>query len=110
MDSERPKNLNELELEQYNLVIEEQAFPFEEKSIKVHEKNMELLDRGIYNEWIENSLKKLAGLMPARYSKPEAASEFVEFLLPGDEVPVGDKKIFGDINRNVSSRQVALYE
>jgi len=110
MDSERPKNLNELELEQYNLVIEEQAFPFEEKSIKVHEKNMELLDRGIYNEWIENSLKKLASLMPARYSKPEAASEFVEFLLPGGEVPVGDKKIFGHIDRNASSRQVALYE
>lgn len=82
MGSERPDNLNALELEQYNLAIEEQAYPFEEKAIKVHEKNMELLGVGIYNEWIDNSLEKLAVLVPARYAKPEIGSEFVETIIP----------------------------
>ncbi|MFW2373475.1 MAG: tetratricopeptide repeat protein, partial [Gammaproteobacteria bacterium] len=82
MTSERPKNLNELELEQYELVIEEQAFPFEEKSINVHEKNMELLDLGIYNEWIDKSIEKLAAIVPARYAKPEVKSEFVRSMVP----------------------------
>jgi len=109
MDSERPKKLNELELEQYNLVIEEQAFPFEEKAIKVHEKNMELLDRGIYNIWIDNSLKKLSVLLPARYAKPEEASEFVEYLIPKIKVPVENKKISSDIRNMRFKNQLALY-
>ena len=45
------------------------AFPFEEKAIDVHEKNLELIRAGIYNAWIEKSLAKLAQLMPARYAK-----------------------------------------
>jgi TolA-binding protein len=80
MESERPKNLNELELEQYNLVLEEQAYPFEEKAITVHEKNIELLSIGIYNKWIDRSIEKLAVLMPARYAKSEQENTFVQSL------------------------------
>ena len=39
MSSERPKNLSKDEVEQYNVLLEEQAFPFEEKAIKLHEVN-----------------------------------------------------------------------
>ena len=39
------------------------AYPFEERSITVHEKNLELIRQGIYNAWIEKSLAKLADLM-----------------------------------------------
>ena len=67
INSERPDNLNAEELEQYELVIEDQAYPFEEKAINVHEKNLELLDAGVYNEWVDRSLAKLARLVPARY-------------------------------------------
>jgi TolA-binding protein len=81
LESERPDNLSAAELEQYELVLEEQAYPFEEKSIKVHEKNMELLASGIYNEWIDKSLAKLAVLMPARYAKQEQGSEFIETIM-----------------------------
>ncbi|TNF38492.1 MAG: tetratricopeptide repeat protein, partial [Gammaproteobacteria bacterium] len=84
INSERPTNLSALELEQYELVIEEQAYPFEEKTITVHEKNMELLTLGIYNSWIDKSLEKLAALLPARYAKPEEASEYVESIIEGD--------------------------
>jgi tetratricopeptide (TPR) repeat protein len=80
MESERPDGLNELELEQYNLVLEEQAYPFEEKAIDVHEKNIELLSIGIYNKWIDKSIEKLAVLMPARYAKSEQENTFVKSL------------------------------
>jgi hypothetical protein len=82
MNSERPTNLNAEELEQYELVIEDQAYPFEEKAISVHEKNMELLDVGIYNEWIDKSILKLAALMPARYAKTEQDSNVLTLIQP----------------------------
>ena len=80
MESERPGNLDDMELEQYNLVLEEQAYPFEEKAIDVHEKNIELLSIGIYNKWIDRSIEKLAVLMPARYAKSEQENTFVKSL------------------------------
>jgi tetratricopeptide (TPR) repeat protein len=82
MESERPDNLNALELEQYELAIEEQAYPFEEQSIKVHEKNIDLLSHGVYNAWIDKSLTKLATLVPARYAKFEESSGFIDSLGP----------------------------
>ncbi len=39
LNSERPKGLSALELEQYNVLLEEQAYPFEEKAIALHEAN-----------------------------------------------------------------------
>ena len=82
LESERPANLNDEELEQYELVIEEQAYPFEEKAISVHEKNMELLDVGIYNEWIDKSITKLSILLPARYAKTEQDSAIITLIQP----------------------------
>jgi hypothetical protein len=80
LESERPANLNDEELEQYELVIEDQAYPFEEKAINVHEKNMELLDVGIYNKWIDKSLAKLSVLLPARYAKTEQDSAIITLI------------------------------
>lgn len=70
MDSERPRNLNELELEEYEIMLEEQAFPFEEKAIDLHETNIARLPE-VYNEWTLRSIEALAVLMPARYGKKE---------------------------------------
>ena len=36
LESERPRDLTPDELEQYDLLLEEQAFPFEEKAIAIH--------------------------------------------------------------------------
>jgi len=69
-----PRGLYPEELEEYELVLEEQSYPFEEKAISVHESNLELISLGIYNEWIEKSLQKLAKLVPVRYAKPEEES------------------------------------
>jgi LysM repeat protein len=75
-----PRGLYPEELEQYELALEEQAYPFEEKAISVHESNLKLISRGVYNKWIDKSLQKLAVLMPARYDKPEASSGIVSSL------------------------------
>jgi len=75
-----PRGLYPLELEQYELAIEDQAYPFEEKAINVHESNLKLISRGVYNEWIEKSLQKLAKFVPVRYDKPEEASSIVSSL------------------------------
>jgi tetratricopeptide (TPR) repeat protein len=80
MTSERPEGLSPSELEQYELAIEEQAYPFEEKAINVHESNLKLIPRGVYNEWIEKSLQKLAEFVPVRYDKPEETSGIVSSL------------------------------
>ena len=68
------------ELEEYELALEEQAYPFEEKSIEVHKSNLELISRGVYNDWIDRSLQKLAEIVPARYDKPEETSDVVNSL------------------------------
>jgi cellulose synthase operon protein C len=80
MTSERPDGLSPLELEEYELAIEEQAYPFEEQAISVHENNLQLISRGVYNNWIEKSLARLAEFVPARYAKPEADSVIVASL------------------------------
>jgi TolA-binding protein len=80
MQSERPAGLSALELEQYELAIEEQAYPFEEKAIAVHESNLKLISQGIYNVWVDKSLQKLAEFVPARYAKPEETSEIISSL------------------------------
>lgn len=77
LDSEKPGNLNELEVEEFSLMVEEQAYPFEEKAINVHEKNVELLTIGIYSAWIDRSIDKLAMLLPARYAKPEQSTGYI---------------------------------
>jgi cellulose synthase operon protein C len=76
-DSERPTDLSPAELNEYEQALDEQAFPFEEKAIGVHEKNMEMLRAGVFNQWTKRSLEKLTELMPGRYAKPETSSGFL---------------------------------
>lgn len=80
MESERPRNLSAEELEQYELILEEQAYPFEEKAIEIHEKNIELLTAGVFNEWIDKSILQLGQLVPARYAKQEQGEQFVSSI------------------------------
>jgi TolA-binding protein len=69
--SDRPANLSALELEQYEVLLEEQADPFVEKAIGVHEGNIQRSWNGIYDEWVQKSFTALESLLPARYRKPE---------------------------------------
>jgi len=80
IESERPADLDPVELQEYEMALEEEAFPFEEKAIEVHEKNLELMAAGVYNPWIEKSLGELAILVPGRYAKFEASSGLIASL------------------------------
>jgi cellulose synthase operon protein C len=76
-ESERPTDLQPVDMEKYEADLDETAFPFEEKAIKVHEKNMEMLHAGVLDEWTQKSLSRLGELMPGRYAKNEMSSGLV---------------------------------
>jgi TolA-binding protein len=77
MESDRPGDLDELALEQYELLLEEQVFPFEEQAIDLYITNTDRAAKGVYDEWVQKSFEKLAGLMPARYAKSERSENVV---------------------------------
>ncbi len=78
--SERPKNLNAEELEQYELALEDQIFPFEEKAIATHKKNLELIQLGVFSNWIDKSIGKLGKLVPAAYARNEESTGYIESI------------------------------
>jgi TolA-binding protein len=80
LKSERPKGLKKAELEQYDVMLEEQAFPFEEKAIEVHEINARRTVDGIYDTSVRDSIKALGQLRPARYNKVERAERTVDAI------------------------------
>ncbi len=69
--SQRPRKLKKDELEQYEILLEEQAFPFEEKAIKIHDTNASRTVQGIYDKWVKKSIKVLGKLNPNQYLKQE---------------------------------------
>jgi hypothetical protein len=75
MQSERPDNLDAAALEQYDLLLEEQVFPFEEKAIDLYQVNAARVSDGVYDEWVARSFEALATLMPARYAKAEVSED-----------------------------------
>jgi len=92
LESERPDDLKPEDLEEFKNKLDEAAFPFEEKAIKVHEKNMELLHAGVFNSWTEKSLSRLTELMPGRYAKHETSSGFLGAIdnhAEGPQAPQG---------------------
>ena len=80
LDSERPGDLDALALEQYELLLEEQVFPFEEKAIELFEANASRAADGVWDEWVERSFVELASIMPARYAKTEQGENVVTAL------------------------------
>jgi TolA-binding protein len=80
MTSERPKGLSAEELEQYEILLEEQAYPFEEKAITLYESNIERVSQGIYDDWVKKSFAELAKLIPGRYAKQEKYEEWIDAL------------------------------
>lgn len=80
MTSPAPRGLSGEALEQYRLLLEDQAFPLEEKSIDIHVANVKQIRDGIYDKWVKNSLERLKKLQPARYNKEEKIQSYVEAI------------------------------
>ena len=63
------------------MLLEEQAFPFEEKAIQLHEVNTARAKDGTYDEWgCKKSFAALAQLNPGRYAKVEIGEQQVESI------------------------------
>lgn len=78
MESQRPASLDALALEQYDMMLEEQAYPFEEKAIAVFESNVARCQtEGVYDQSVKESFAALASLVPARYRKLESTQTSV---------------------------------
>ncbi len=80
MNSERPAGLSDLELAQYELLLEEQAYPFEDNAIDIHEQNIRRAQEGIFDEWVRRSYEALKQLLPGRYQKEEVTAGVVNEL------------------------------
>ena len=78
MKSQRPKGLDEEQLEEYELLLEEQAFPFEEKAIDIHLTNFKRIPLGTYDEPTKKSLRVLGEMMPARFARAELTDAYVD--------------------------------
>ena len=68
----------ELALEQFELLLEEQAFPFEERAIETFETNLKRISQGIYDEWIRNSYQQLVTIAPGLYGRVERGEAVYE--------------------------------
>ena len=80
MSSERPKKLSKVELEQYDVLLEEQAYPFEEKATELHEVNARRAAAGVYDKWVQASFDALRELRPVRYGKVERSEGVVDAI------------------------------
>ncbi|HEU4627212.1 MAG TPA: tetratricopeptide repeat protein [Steroidobacteraceae bacterium] len=80
LNSERPKSLKDEALEEYNALLEEQVFPFEEQAINIHELNVARAQEGVYDESVRKSYQALAELKPGRYGKTELVQDVVTVL------------------------------
>lgn len=88
MDSERPAGLSEMELEQYSVLLEDQAYPFEEQAITLLEANTKRMrEQGVYDKWVKKSIDQLAQLLPFKYNKKEQLADVIEIIAPAP-VPV----------------------
>ncbi len=80
LESDRPDGLDALALEQYEILLEEQAFPFEEQAIELHEVNLRRMWQGLNDDWTQRSLAALRVLMPGRFDKNEVQVAYVDTI------------------------------
>lgn len=78
--SERPQDLAADESEQYDVLLEEQAFPFEEKAIDLYRVNAERAGDGVYDQWVRASYARLAVMVPARWSRSERSEDVITWI------------------------------
>lgn len=71
-----PRELNEEEKEEYVFMLEEKAFPYEERALKLYEQNIRFGSaESVTNEHINKSYARLAYLAPALYKRNEDVFE-----------------------------------
>jgi len=64
--SERPASLSAAELDEYNLLLEKQAAPFERQAIEIYTTNARRSGGDRHDPWVEKSVQRLAELQGER--------------------------------------------
>ncbi|WP_221793028.1 tetratricopeptide repeat protein [Oceanobacter mangrovi] len=77
LNSERPAGMDDLELEEYQFLLEDQAYPFEQAAMDIQMKNINRTYDGIYDEWVKKSFEVMSELKPTQYRKEEKAPGYV---------------------------------
>ena len=81
LSSQRPKGLKKAELEQYNVMLEEQAFPFEEKATELHEVNAQAAPpRASTTSGSRRASQRWRELRPVRYGKNERSEGVIDAI------------------------------
>lgn len=80
LSSQKPNGLKGEELEQYIILLEDKAFPFEDKAIEFYETNMSHIKDGVYNKWVKQSHIQLKELFPTRYKRTAKLDRFINEL------------------------------
>jgi hypothetical protein len=78
--SERPNGMDELELEEYTMLLEDKALPYEDQAIDILIANANLVTDDIYDQWVKKSFTALAELIPGRYAKFEQVESYVDII------------------------------
>jgi cellulose synthase operon protein C len=80
LESERPTNLTPQELVQYDILLEDRAFPFEDRAIEFYERNLARSREQGYNDWMALSRQRLEELFPVRYARKPRTGFYISAL------------------------------
>ncbi|MHA7833030.1 MAG: tetratricopeptide repeat protein [Algiphilus sp.] len=80
LDSQRPAGLSGIALDEYNLLLEDQAYPLEEQAIDLYEANLRRIPQGVWNDAVRASWQALQDLVPARYERRPILEDRYEAL------------------------------
>jgi len=89
--SERPEELSKEELEEYNFLLEEKAYPYDDQAVKTYNRSIEAAIKNmIFNEWMDKSLKRLVDLRPALYKREIKEKDLEPVFIKPEPVSIGD--------------------
>jgi len=70
LNSDRPRGLTEEEKTEYQFLLEEMAYPYDERSVEAYEKTLRsALVQTLYDKWLFMGVDRLAYLRPALYKR-----------------------------------------
>ena len=92
INSERPSELTKEELEEYNFLLEEKAYPYDEQAVKAYEKVIHVgRNTMVFNQWVQNSLERLSILRPALYKRDFTVMEMEPVFIYPKPVKLGGR-------------------
>jgi tetratricopeptide (TPR) repeat protein len=75
LESERPAGMTEEELEEYQFLLEEKAFPLEDSALEYYRRGVKAARKAkVYNEWVDRMYSRLEELVPWAYQRSEQTS------------------------------------